>query len=43
MAELTETTAQLILPLIGVFALIANLIIPGGFILSPFKPPRLCV
>lgn len=29
-----------ILPFLGVFFLISNLIIPEGFILSPFKPPQ---
>lgn len=36
-------SALLIIPLIGVFALIANVIIIEGFILPPFKPPRLHV
>ncbi len=36
-------SALLILPLIGVFALIAKVIIIENFIFPPFKPPRLCV
>ncbi len=34
-------SALLIIPLIGVFALIANVIIIEGYIWPPFKPPRL--
>ncbi len=31
----------LILPFLGIFFLISNIIIPEGFILSPYRPPRL--
>jgi hypothetical protein len=34
-------SAFFILPFLGVFFLISNLIIPEGLILSPYRPPRL--
>ena len=34
-------SAFFILPFLGVFFLISNLIIPEGLVLSPYRPPRL--
>ncbi len=35
-----ELSLLFILPFLGVILLISNIIVPSGFILSPFKPPR---